>query len=213
MNYGWPMYRFPKRGRWAYRCGLYENSEAACCRHNVIPGPEAAWFVLACLRQRVLAPATLVKLRARLEELALAEQRADPASKRRAADEAALIVVRRKLEVVGTNIALAETPDQRAATAAVFDELKADERRLEERLRQPAAVRTGGPKEEVGLVGRGTVHPNAGLAPRGSGERGCQPRGRFERLASAMSTGPTVFLQVLPPLPLQRPRRRRRPSP
>ena len=134
LNCGWLMYRHAKRKKWCYACGLYQNSEAKCCRHNMVQGETATRFVLACLRQRVLNPFTLAKLKTRLHELATAEQGEDPAQRQLAADRAELAVLRRKVQKVGENMALAETREERDATAAVFRELKAQASRLEQRV-------------------------------------------------------------------------------
>ena len=131
---GWGMYRYAKRGRWCYGCGLYMNSAARCCRHNVVEGERAARFVLACLRQRVLNPSTLAKLKARLRELAAAHGKDDPAERQRDADAADLAAVRRKLGKVAENMALAETPAERTAMAEVFGRLKDQEAAHEQRV-------------------------------------------------------------------------------
>ena len=113
LNCGWPMYRHARRGRWGYQCGLYQNSQAKCCSHNVVGGEVATRFVLACLRQRVLAPTAMAKLEARLRELAAAESGDGAARQRAEADRSRLAAVERKLATVGRNMALAETPEER----------------------------------------------------------------------------------------------------
>lgn len=134
LNCGWLMYRYPKRKKWSYVCGLYQNSESKCCHHNVVPGEAATRFVLACLRQFMLNPSILDKVKARLDELATAEQGDDPAKKQMEADQAELILTRRKLEKVAENMALAESPAEREATAVVFRKLKSQEATLEQRI-------------------------------------------------------------------------------
>jgi len=131
---GWPMYRYAKKKKWCYACGLYQNSEAKCCSHNMVSGESASRFVLACLCQRVLNPSTLAKLKARLSELATVEQGEDPARRQSEADRAELTVVRRKVQKAAENLALSETPEEREAVARVFRELKAQEVRLEQRV-------------------------------------------------------------------------------
>jgi hypothetical protein len=140
LNCGWPMYRYDRRGRWAYQCGLYQNSQAACCRHNVVQGPAATRFVMACLRQRVLAPTTRAKLEARLHQLAVAESGEDPTRRQMVADQAELASAKRKLQTIGRNMALAETAEERAAIASLFKEVKAEEARLERRLSEAKPV-------------------------------------------------------------------------
>jgi DNA invertase Pin-like site-specific DNA recombinase len=134
---GWPMYRYARRGRWCYTCALYQNSEAQCCNHNVVEGATATRFVLSCLRQRVLAPNVLAKLKARLRQLATAEQGEDPTARQLESVKTELAAVQRKLTTVSRNMALAETPEERSATAAVFRDLKAEEARLERRIGEP----------------------------------------------------------------------------
>ncbi|MDB5312676.1 MAG: Resolvase domain protein, partial [Gemmataceae bacterium] len=152
---GWPMYRYARQGRWCYTCGLYQNSEAKCCRHNVIRGETATRFVLSCLRQRVVNPSTLAKLKARLLQLATAEGGQDPARRDREAAQADLVALRRRLETVGRNMALAETPEEREATAIVFRQLKTEEVRLQERVNETrtAAPETTPEKEVEAALG------------------------------------------------------------
>ncbi len=157
LNCGWPMYRYQRRGTWCYTCGLYQNSEAKCCDHNVVRGEPAARFVLAALRQRVLPPAVMAKLRDRLRELATADRGADPAGRDLAAAQAEAAAVARKLQTVGRNMALAETADERQATAGVFAELKAEEasigRRVQELERRGPAGGDPGREVEAALAG------------------------------------------------------------
>jgi hypothetical protein len=155
LNCGWPMYRYAKRKKWCYGCGLYQNSEAKCCRHNTVSGETATRFVLACLKQRLLNPSTLAKLKARLGELATAESGDDPAQRQLDADRTELATVRRKVQKAADNMALSETPDERAAVAGVFRELKAQEARLEERIaaHRPAPVGTEPEKQVAAALG------------------------------------------------------------
>lgn len=134
LNCGWLMYRYAKRKKWCYGCALYQNSEAKCCHHNMVPGETATRFVLVCLQQRLLNPSTLAKLKARLQELATAEQGEDPAQRQAEADKTELAVLRRRVQKVAENMSYAETREERDATAAVFRGLKEQEGRLEQRL-------------------------------------------------------------------------------
>ena len=153
LNCGWLMYRYAKRKKWCYGCGLYQNSEAKCCRHNMVQGETATRFVLACLRQRLLNPSTLVKLKARLNELATAEQGDDPAQRQLEADRAELTILRRKVQKAAENMALSETREERDAVAGVFRGLKDQEARLEERIgtHRPTPVRVD-PQQQVGVA-------------------------------------------------------------
>jgi uncharacterized protein (DUF2267 family) len=144
LNCGWLMYRYAKRKRWCYGCSLYQNSEAKCCRHNMVQGEKATRFVLACLKQRVLRPSTLDKLKARLHELAAAEQGGDPAQRQLESDRSELAALRRKIEKVGENMALAESREERDATAAVFRKLKGQESVLDQRIKTHRPAPSGG---------------------------------------------------------------------
>jgi hypothetical protein len=149
------MYRYAKRKHWCYGCGLYQNSEAKCCRHNTVPGETATRFVLSCLRQRVLHPSTLAKLKARLNELATAEQGEDPGQRQLAADRAELTALRRKVQKAAENMALSESREERDAVAAVFRELKEQEGRLEQRVaaHRPAPLRVEPQKQVEAALG------------------------------------------------------------
>ncbi|WP_020475873.1 recombinase family protein [Zavarzinella formosa] len=153
MNCGWPMYRYAKRKKWCYGCGLYQNSEAKCCRHNMVPGELATCFVFGCLRQRLLNPSAQAKLKARLLELAAGSQAEDPVKSQFEADKAELAAVRKKLSLVGQNLAYAESPEAHAAVAKVFGELKDKEARLEQQIAayRPSVGQTN-PGQEVGLA-------------------------------------------------------------
>ncbi len=132
---GWPMYRQPYNGSFRYACGLYQQSHGAECTHNTVDGVRATRFLLACVRQRVLAPGFRDRLRKRLEELARNERaRAGPAADAVAALEASLAEVRRKLALATENMAVA-TPDQFRAMSKVFDQFQQQERALDEQLR------------------------------------------------------------------------------
>jgi hypothetical protein len=150
-----------------------ENSQARSCAHNVVPGEAATKFVLACLRQRVLSPTALPKLTARLRELAAAEGVEDPARRRREACEAELAAVERKLATVGRNMALAETPEERQATAAVFRELQESKARLARQLdgiRPAEGVADPEREVEAALAGLGRLHELAVVSePEGAG--------------------------------------------
>ena len=140
---GWPMYRYAKRGNWCYTCGLYQNSEAKRCEHNTVRGEVATRFVLSCLRQRLLQPSTVAKLKTRLLELATVEQGEDPGERQLNADRAELAAVKRKLPNIERNMAFAETREASSAIAVIFQETKAQEARLEQRI---AEARPTSPK-------------------------------------------------------------------
>ncbi len=132
MDCTWPMYRTPYKDSFVYRCGAYTQSHGARCNHNRIDGPEAARVVLACVQQQIGSAGRLAELRKRLEVLAARE--ADGTEVRRNNTEAtqALEGVRKKLDRVSRNMALADTDEQLAAMQQVFEELSGERKRLEE---------------------------------------------------------------------------------
>ena len=137
-----------------------------------MPGEATARFVLACLRQRVLSPTAMAKLKTRLRELAVAEGDEDPDRRRREALEAELASVERKLATVGRNLALAETPEERQVTAAVFGELRESRSRLQRQLEGlgPAKVVSDQEREvEAALAGLDRLHELA-VAAASEGE-------------------------------------------
>jgi hypothetical protein len=125
LNCTWPMYREPYNGSFRYKCGLYQQSHGAQCSHNHVDGMLATRFVLSCLRQRLLTPRFLSKLECRLQEIAAREgedsrgQDDEVQQKRSALAQAGA-----DLERVSQNLALAETPEQYKAVAAVFEQIK-----------------------------------------------------------------------------------------
>ena len=136
MACGWPLYRQPYNGGFRYVCGLYQQSHAAQCKHNLVDGPTATRFLLGCVRQRVLRPSFRSKLEAKLRAIAARElcgPRPDQAVESR---RAALAEARGKRERSAQNLALAEDEAQYRAVAAVFEQLRREEQALEAGLRQ-----------------------------------------------------------------------------
>jgi hypothetical protein len=153
LNCGWPLFRHERRGRWNYQCGLYQNSQAKVCSHNLVPGEMATRFVLNSLRQRILKPTAMAKLKARLLELAKAEAGDDSASRTRKADESRLAALGRQLETVARNMALAESPERREATAKVFDEIRVQSDSLKTKLAREVQPSDGvRPEQEVEMA-------------------------------------------------------------
>jgi hypothetical protein len=151
MNCTWPMYRGRYKGSFRYTCGLYQQTDAQKCDHNHIDGPAAVRFVLGCIRQRLLAPGLLKKLEARLAQIAIAELADDRPAKEIRSKQDALAGVKVQLEKVSRNMALADTPDQRTATAVVFEELRGQLQKLEAELQilEKASPRPTDPQAEV----------------------------------------------------------------
>jgi len=162
LNCGWPMYRHQRRGRWGYQCALYQNSQASCCTHNVVDGEAATRFVLSCLGQRLFAPSAMAKLGTRLREMAAAGS-GDDSSRRQAeaeADRSRLATLERNLAKVAQNMALAETPEERSATAVVFGELRVEADKLRARVeahRPPSPARDPVREVEAALAVLGSL--------------------------------------------------------
>jgi hypothetical protein len=119
----WPMYRQPYGGRFRYLCGLYQQSHGAACRHNWVDGVAATRFLLACVRQRVAAPADRAKLEEKLRAIARRELGPGGSNEALAVQRGELAAVRRQKETAGRNMALATSPEQLRAMQGVFDEL------------------------------------------------------------------------------------------
>jgi hypothetical protein len=176
LNCGWPMYRHFRRERWNYQCALYQNSQAKCCNHNVVPGEVTTRFVLSCLRQRVLTPTAMAKLEARLHQLAAAEAGEDRIRLQREAREAEMKTIERRLEIVGRNMALAETPDERQATAVIFGELRAllaSQRKQLDELEEVPVSTDPGREVTSALAGLNRLHElaeSSGPGPEAAGD-------------------------------------------
>jgi len=98
----------------------------------------------------VLAPAAMAKLEARLREMAEAESGAGAARQRFEADRSKLAAVERKIATVGRNMALAETAEERAATAGVFRELQMEAVKLRAQVQTHRPSEVGrSPEREV----------------------------------------------------------------
>ncbi|HEV8068326.1 MAG TPA: recombinase family protein [Planctomycetaceae bacterium] len=131
MNCGWVMYRVPNADSFRYKCGLYQQSHGQRCDHNHIDGPLATRFVLGCLRQRLLSPNLVTKLKTRLAQLAAAELEQDRPQGRGSASRTELDQVRRELKLAERNLALAENENQFRAIAGIVEELRQREASLE----------------------------------------------------------------------------------
>jgi hypothetical protein len=169
MNCGWPMYRYARRGKLCYTCGLYQNSEAARCEHNTVNGHQSSRLVMAALRQRILSGNDMEKLQNRLRQLAHAAQGTEGADEKRKSLENQLTKVKKQLETATRNTALAEEEDQRVGMQKVCEELRAERNRLHaELVTTPIDVKQDDPELEVeaALTGFATLseaakNPNA----------------------------------------------------
>jgi hypothetical protein len=149
MNCRWPMYRVPSAKGFRYTCGLYMQSHGAKCDHNHVDGLAVTRFVLTCVRERVLRPESLAKLRARLFELARQEypsKHPNDAS----SDTAQLEKVNQNLAAAKRNLALAQNEEQYACIAEVFQELQEQKASLEARIEAASSARnTRSSEDEV----------------------------------------------------------------
>src|SRR5262249_38600446 len=133
---GWPMYRQPYGGSFRYVCGFYQQSHGAECHHNHVGGLLATQFLLSCIRQRLLASDVRVRLKAKLRALAEREMAPQTMDLALRAKEAALDDARTKRERAGRNLGLANGPEECAAVAAVFNQLRKEEDELETEVRR-----------------------------------------------------------------------------
>jgi len=138
LDCGWPMYRTPKyKGRkrkkdgFGYTCDLYRQSHGAACRHNQIDGPLVTRFLLGCIRQRILQPSILAKLKNRLQKLAEQEMVSKKPDDEVRRTEVALAEVQQQIDQVARNMALAENLQQYKVMARVFEELEQRRNTLE----------------------------------------------------------------------------------
>ena len=106
--------------------------------------------MLSCIRQRLLSPTLLPKLKRRLEELAHQDSTSGSHSEAKAAKTAELSHIQKNLQRTAQNLVLAESPEQYKAMAAVFDKLKQQETEIQEELAQiqPASGQND-PQSEV----------------------------------------------------------------
>ncbi|MFT5328491.1 MAG: hypothetical protein ACI8P0_006404 [Planctomycetaceae bacterium] len=133
----WPMYRVQQGKSFRYKCGLYQQSHGQYCDHNHVDGPTATHFVLSSIQQRLLSPALLPKLEARLQELAERDQNNDAGPSvvrevQRIRSEISQITI--KIDRVQNNLALADGEDEYRAVSAVFKKLHAQKNLLEKSL-------------------------------------------------------------------------------
>jgi len=140
MECGWLMYRNPYNGSFRYVCGKYQQHHG--CNHNRVDGPTATRVVLAAISQRLSSPRAITKLRERFVQLAQLEK-SQPQKHSNAQLRQSLAQLEADQAKVSRNMALSETPEQRAAVAEVFEDndrrmkqLKSDIQALE-RITRP----------------------------------------------------------------------------
>jgi hypothetical protein len=151
MGCRWPMYRNPYQASFRYVCGLYQQSHGQKCAHNHVDGPTATRFALSCLRQHILSPGLLTKLRARLRQMAEQESGVDRSASELATKKAALVEIKAKLATVGENMALAATPEQYRVVADMFEKLTGQQADLEVEVRtiEARTPTSGGIEAEI----------------------------------------------------------------
>jgi len=132
---GWPMYRTPKDDSYAYSCAAYMQTHGARCAHNKVDGPTATGITLDFIRQKVLSPAAMDKLKARLHELAAAEKRSEGPELDLVTKRTDLRRLKEQLETVKSNMALANSREQYAAISGIFDDLNSKLQKQEAELR------------------------------------------------------------------------------
>ena len=150
MGCGWPMYRKQRRAHWGYACGLNSHSDSQCCEHNLIDGIAATRFVVAASRQLVLSNAVESKLRARLRELAVAEQGVASTSQIRLRTEAQLKIVTGEVAEAKRKMTLEKDEEIAEAMKSVYKERKAEQGKLQSQLDNlPVAVSIVDPETGV----------------------------------------------------------------
>jgi hypothetical protein len=124
MGCTWPMYRQPHNGSFRYTCGLYQQSHGAQCDHNHVSGPLAAQFALSCIRQRILSPKLMAKLKARLRELAEGQRETSAIDCERNHKRAELQQIQKDVERAARNMTVAESESVLHAMTKVFNKLE-----------------------------------------------------------------------------------------
>jgi hypothetical protein len=153
MNCGWLMYRYARRGKFCYTCGLYQNSEAKCCAHNTVNGLQATRLVLSAIRQQLFGGDRLQKLENRLRQLAANEFGKNPAKEKRTTIEQQLNELEKKLSSVTHNMAFADHDDLRNAMKQIYNTLRNERDRLRAELDSiPKSSANTDPEAEVALA-------------------------------------------------------------
>lgn len=125
MECSWPMYRVQQGDSYRYKCGLYQQSKGKRCSHNHVDGKTATAFVLSCIRQRVLAPKLMLKVEARIRQIAADDVKrrtggSVPESRR---IQTEITNLELDLKKVTRNLALADSDEKREAISKIFDEM------------------------------------------------------------------------------------------
>ncbi len=92
--------------------------------------------MISCIRQRLLSPTLLPKLKQKLEELAQRESAEDSHAKKRTFKTAELAQIQQNLKLTSQNMVLAKSPEQYEAVAEVFNNLKQQETAIQGELAQ-----------------------------------------------------------------------------
>jgi hypothetical protein len=217
LNCSWPMYRHAYQGSFRYLCGLYQQSHGSQCTHNHVDGIIATRFVLSCIRQRLSSPNLRQRLEEKLRTLAEREAEGNRTRSEVAGWQRQLEGTRARLKQVSGNLALAQTKEQYAAVASVFEELKQQESTLVEKAARakPAAAEFSIESEVKaafavldGLADLSTENPTFDNAARLFQRLNAKFYLRFagrkwgKRTVNQMTSGVVTFGSTPPPIPL-----------
>jgi hypothetical protein len=151
INCTWPMYRQPHGSSFRYLCGFYQQTHGQKCNHNHVDGPTAVRFLLACMKQRVLAPSMLEKLEERLKAIAAREMIANRPTAVIETKQAALATLIERKRKAERNMAFAENRDQYQAIATIVEGLRQEQLQLVAEIKNlaPVIARAKEPEREV----------------------------------------------------------------
>jgi DNA invertase Pin-like site-specific DNA recombinase len=124
MNCGHPMYAKTATARKVFVCGLYDRTAGDKCHHNLVDSNALETTVLKVLKQKIAILGGRSALRSRIQKLAAAAKRDEPAACERQLQQLAakLAQLENERDTVGRNLATAATPEERQITRAVFEE-------------------------------------------------------------------------------------------
>lgn len=111
-NCNWLMYRQPYCGSFRYVCGRYQQTHGQEYSHNHVDGPRATRVVLASIRQRLLPPDQLDRLKQKLRQRAGQAAQNDATGAQLKIKQLELDQVQAQLVIVQRNMAMAASQDQ-----------------------------------------------------------------------------------------------------
>jgi DNA invertase Pin-like site-specific DNA recombinase len=141
MACGWPMYREPHANAFRYKCGLYNQSHGAECKHNHVDGIAATAFALGSLRQILLSPGFVERIEVRLLERARHEQPTESEATMAEIDRLknSLEQINERCEQASKNLAWAKSQDDFDTVSSVRKGLIAEKSKLEYEIRSRTA--------------------------------------------------------------------------